>query len=77
MECETKCQETYEEHQHLEDIMKMILKECEDKMYIKVEVLSKKVQDWWRFSKTDGEVCHEKLRSQHPFRRYDEDDFKS
>ena len=30
-DCETKCQETYEEHQNLEDIMKMILKECEDK----------------------------------------------
>jgi hypothetical protein len=30
-ECETKCQETYEEHQNIEDIMKMILKECEDK----------------------------------------------
>ena len=30
-ECETKCQETYEEHQNLEGIMKMNLKECEDK----------------------------------------------
>ena len=30
-ECETKCQETYEEHKNIEDIMKMILKECEDK----------------------------------------------
>ena len=30
-ECETKCQETYEEHQNIEDIMKMILTECEDK----------------------------------------------
>ena len=30
-ECETKCQETYEGHKNLEDIMNMILKECEDK----------------------------------------------
>ena len=30
-ECETKCQETYEEHQNIEDIMNIILKECEDK----------------------------------------------
>ena len=30
-ECETKCQETYVEHQNIEYIMKMILKECEDK----------------------------------------------
>ena len=47
------------------------------KMDIKAEVLSKKVQDWWTFSKTDGEVCHGKLRIQHTFRRYDEDVFKT
>jgi hypothetical protein len=30
-ECETQCQETYEEYQNLEDIMKEIWKEYEDK----------------------------------------------
>ena len=45
-------------------------------MDIKEEVLSKKVQDWWRSSKIDGEVCHGKLQSQHTFKRYDEDAFK-
>ena len=30
-EWETKTKETYEEHQNLEDMMKMILKEWEDK----------------------------------------------
>ena len=34
--CETKCQENFEEHQNIEDIMKMILKECEDKDGYKV-----------------------------------------
>ena len=27
-------------------------------MDVKAEVLSKKFQDWWRFSKINGEVCH-------------------
>ena len=63
---------TYEENQNLEDSINMILKECEDKDGYKGLGLSKKVQDWWRFSKIDGEVCHGKLRSQHIFRRYDE-----
>ena len=31
IECETKSQETYEEYQNLEDIMKEIWKEYEDK----------------------------------------------
>ena len=30
-EWETKTKETYEEHKNIEEIMKMILKECEDK----------------------------------------------
>ena len=42
-------------------------------MDIKVEVLFKKVQDWWRCSKIDGEVCHGKHQGQHIFKRYDED----
>ena len=53
------------------------LRNVKIKMHIKAEVLSKKFQDWWRFSKIDGEVCHGKLRSQHTFRRYDEDEFRA
>ena len=45
------------------------------KMDVKAEVLSKKFQEWGRFSKIDGEVCHGKHWGQHTFRRYDEDAF--
>ena len=70
-------QRTCEKNQILNTWWRLYWRNMMIKIDIKVEVLSKKVQDWWRFSKTDGEVCHGKLRSQHTFRRYDEDDFKS
>ena len=66
----------YEEHKNIEDIMKMILKECEVNMDIKAKVLSEKFQDWWRISKNDGGVCHGKIRGQHIFKRYDGNAFR-
>jgi hypothetical protein len=48
----------------------------EIKMDVKAEDMSKKFQDWWRFSKTDVEVCHGKLQSQYTFRRHGEDTLK-
>ena len=53
-ECETQSQETYEEYQNLEDIMKEICKEYEDedgRGYVQeISRLMKIFQDrWWKF----------------------------
>ena len=50
-ECETQSQETYEEYQNLEDIMKEIWKEYEDKdgrgSVQEISRLMKIFKDWW------------------------------
>ena len=68
---------TYEENQILKILWRCSWRNVKMKMDIKVEVMSDKIQDWWRFSKIDGEVCHGKLRGQRIFRRYDEDAFRT
>ena len=66
---------TYEEHKIFKIWWRWYLRNVNIKMDIKAKVLSNKFQDWWIFSKIDGEVCHKKLRGQHIFRRYDEYEF--
>ena len=51
-ECETQIQETYEEYQNLEDVMKGIWKEYEDK---DGGGSVQEFPDSWRFSKIDDE----------------------
>ena len=70
-------QRTCENNQIIKILWIWSWKNVKIKMDVKAEVLSKKVQDGWRFSKLDGEVCHGKLRSQHTFWRYDEDDLET
>ena len=56
-ECETQSQETYEEYQNIEDIMKEIWKEYEDKdgckgkgFFQEISRLMKIFKDrWWKF----------------------------
>ena len=74
-EYETQIQETYEEYQNIEDIMKEIWKEYEDKDGRgSIQEISKTRED---FQRSMVKICHEKSRSQHTFRRYDEDVFKA
>ena len=54
---------TYEEHQILKILLRWSWKNVKINMDIKADVLSKKFQDWWRFSKIDGEVCHESFEA--------------
>ena len=70
-------QRTYEKNKILKILWRWSWRNVKIKMDIKEEVLSRKVQDLWRFSKTDCEVCHGKLRSQHTFRTYDEYAFRA
>ena len=69
-EWETKTKETYEEQQNIEDSMKMILKECEDKYGCKgrgyVQEISRLMNifedRWWSLSwKASRPRCFQKI----------------
>jgi hypothetical protein len=70
-------QGTYEENQILKILWRWSWRNVKIKIDIKAKVLSKKFQHWWKISKIDDRVCHGKLRGQHIFRRYDEDEFRT
>ena len=76
-EWETKAEEFMKNIKILKILRRWYWRNVKKKMEIKVEVLSRKFQDWWRISKIDDRVCHGKLRGQHIFRRYDEDVFRT